>query len=266
MLDRLSIRVRNLSFFSYIFCMHLYRKWNPDKSTVLGLLCMLISSIVFPILVCYLFYRDPAYIEQTIFIYMTVTIWSTSVLVILNQRMFNRVKSETKYAFRLLQFILACHGSFVYQYKKWVKHHLCRPEKHIEFEKYDICVVDTILMQVCNLYFDNINNKLENNIPFLISADRIQELSVDKQFKNFYSSIFFNIEEKEEKCTLDVITIKIVDAVMEVLYTKSWFEDYWENEAGCKFIRFIINEWFENIGYFNTYKLMERDSQNLAVL
>jgi hypothetical protein len=89
-------------------------------------------------------------------------------------------------------------------------------------------------------------------------------LSTDKQFKDFYSSIFFNIEGEEEQCSLDVITIKVFDAVMDVLYTKSWFEEYWENENGCKFIKFIINNWFENIASFNTYKFIERD-QALAI-
>lgn len=196
---------------------------------------------------------------------MTVTIWSTSILVILNQRICNRIKTEIKYVFRLFKFIRACHSSFMRQYKKWVKYHLVRKSRHEEFEKYDICIVDTILMEVFHLYFDNINSKLKDNIPFVVSADKIQELSNDKQFKNFYSSIFFDIEEKEEKCTIDTITIKIVDAVMQVLYTKTWFEDYWDNEVCYKFIQYIINRWFENIGYLTTYKLMDNNSESLAV-
>jgi len=264
MFDRMAVKARNFSFFAYIFCNHLYRKWNPDKSTVFGLLCMLISSIVFPVVVCYLFYKDPTYIEQTILIYMAVSIWCTSLLILINQKTFNRVKSETKYAYRLMKFIMTCHVTFINQYKKWVKNHLVRKNKHKEFEKYDVCVVDTILMQICNLYFENINTKLKENIPLVVSVDRIKELSTDKQFKDFYSSIFFNIEGKEEQCSLDVITIKVFDAVMDTLYTKSWFEEYWDNENGCKFIKFIINNWFENIASFNTYKFIERD-QALAI-
>lgn len=186
--------------------------------------------------------HDPILNIILVVVYFTVAFLTILVSIYINNP--KKIKDEAKYIINTYNFI---DGSYNYVMKMYNSH---KPEYHYLFKpKYDIGELDNIvasliLINIYKFYYTNIDsyNYEENPIRY-ISSKFLCQLFRNKEFKEFYSILFFNPKHKDKQSYYDALVISVLDAVLHELYKKPWFIEYYEENKLNAMIEFIINQW-----------------------
>lgn len=156
----------------------------------------------------------------------------------------DKIKKEARYIIRTYNFI---DGSYNYVMKVYNDHkpkynYLFKPKYNIG--ELDDIVASLILINIYKFYYTNIDSyNYEENPIRCISSESLRQLFKNKEFKEFYSILFFNPKRKDKQSYYDALVVSVLDAVIHELYKKPWFTEYYEENKLNKIIEFIINQW-----------------------
>lgn len=155
-----------------------------------------------------------------------------------------KIKQETNYILYTYNFI---DHSYKYVMEMYETHkpkysYFFKPKYNIN--ELDDLVANLILINVYKFYYANIDSYdyRDNPIRF-ISNDSLCKLFENKEFKEFYSILFFNPKHKNKQSYYNALVASVLDSVIHELYKKPWFSEYYEVNKINKIIEFIINQW-----------------------
>jgi hypothetical protein len=63
----------------------------------------------------------------------------------------------------------------------------------------------------------------------------------DMKFEEFYNSIMFDIKNSDNH---NMVKIILIDAVIQELLKKKWFEEYYESKNIERLVDFILKQWY----------------------
>ena len=152
------------------------------------------------------------------------------------------IVKEVSYDAKTFEFILGSYNNiigrcalFMPQYKYFFK-----PIRRIE--ELDLIVANLILLNIYQLYFQNIDKYGPSTVRY-IPATVVDDLIHNKEFKEFYSVLFFDPKLKGNKTHYEALTVSILDAVMTELYTKEWFAEYYDPDKIDIIVNNILEQW-----------------------
>lgn len=242
-----------------MFFWHISKKLNIKRSTIVIMIILTIVSILLPVVISYIIFKSSdSEIIDLILTYLIGIIWALAIITLFQPIILNRIKTNFKYAIKLAKLINLSHRHFLNEYRVYVDKYLVRKDRHEEFKKYDIVIVDTIFSQIFIMYFNNINEKVLNNNFFMIESNNIKKLNETKKFESFYSKIFFNLPDSMLTTPFDTVKIKIMDKVISKLQSNEWFDKYYDDIAVYKLITFLLDSWWANILAYGS-KLTKND-------
>ena len=107
-----------------------------------------------------------------------------------------------------------------------------------EIRKKDDIVVNIVLIKLFTLYFHNVDNNADYG---KVKTETLRLLFQDMRFEEFYNHIMFDIKDGNNS---NMVKIILIDAVIQELLTKKWFEEYYESKNIERLVDFILKQWY----------------------
>jgi hypothetical protein len=152
------------------------------------------------------------------------------------------IGKEVSYGTKTINFILSSYNKimdrcvlFMPKYKYFFE-----PVRRIE--ELDLIVANLILLKIYELYFNNVDKYGPSTVRY-IPATVVSNLMDNKEFREFYSVLFFDPKLKGKKTHYDALVVNVLDGVVNELYTKDWFADYYDPEKIDMIINNILEQW-----------------------
>lgn len=231
-----------------IMAKHIGNRLNLDYYKIIIPITLLLGlGFIMPFLTNYinrhgLEIHDPILNMRLMIIYFSAAFLTILVSIYINNP--KKIKDEAKYIINTYNFI---DGSYNYVMKVYNNHkpkynYLFKPKYNIG--ELDDIVASLILINIYKFYYTNIDSyNYEENPIRCISSESLRQLFKNKEFKEFYSILFFNPKRKDKQSYYDALVVSVLDAVIHELYKKPWFTEYYEENKLNKIIEFIINQW-----------------------
>lgn len=186
--------------------------------------------------------EDPIINFQLTALYCSIAIFAIIFTQYLNDP--EKMKQEIKYIFYTYNFI---DDSYKYVMKKYnsakpVYRYFFKPKYSIA--ELDNIVANLIIVSVFHFYYTNIDSYNYNDNPIrYISNESLCKLFENKEFKEFYSILFFNPKKKDKQTCYEALVVAVLDSVIHELYKKPWFAEYYNPDKLSNMIEFILNQW-----------------------
>jgi hypothetical protein len=240
----LSLRIRSNLELIKIFFNHINNRWKLSTEKVIGFALSILFMLSVPILSNYLYSPDTE-IESTMIILVCFMI--ELVVFLLMYCSFNRTKieevgKEISYSTKTFKFILSSYNKIIDRYGLLIPKYkyFFAPIRRIE--ELDLIVANLVLLKIYELYFKNIDKYGPSTVRY-IPATVVTNLINNKEFKEFYSVLFFDPKLKGKKTHYDALVVNVLDAVVTELYTKDWFTEYYDPDKIDMIINTILEQW-----------------------
>jgi hypothetical protein len=159
-----------------------------------------------------------------------------------NKAKIEKVGKEIRYTTKTFNFILSSYNKIIDRYGLFIPKYkyFFAPIRRIE--ELDLIVANLVLIKIYELYFKNIDKYGPSTVRY-IPATVVSDLINNKEFREFYSVLFFDPKLKGKKTHYDALVVNVLDAVVTELYTKDWFTEYYDPEKIDMIIANILEQW-----------------------
>lgn len=240
----LSIRIKTKAELFKIFFIHINNRWSLTKEKVLYLLVSVAIMFIVPLISNYLY--APETDAESAFIIGSCFIVELLLFLLVycsfKKDEIEALGKEVSYSTKTIRFILSSYDKimercvlFMPKYK-----YFFQPVRKIE--ELDLIVANLILLKIYELYFKNIDKYGPSTVRY-IPATVISDLLNHKEFREFYSVLFFDPKLKGKKTHYDALVVNVLDAVVSELYSKDWFTEYYDPEKIDMIINNILEQW-----------------------
>lgn len=252
------LRIQNNFTILCMFIEHLLKKWGIRKSVIIGFLCLICASIIFPVAMSSLFFESEINIIHTFITYLLFVFWSITIIIFLNPIILNKLEENVKYGYNLGVLMSRSYEDLLDVYYLYKKKRQEKIKK--EIYGYDMVVINIIYMEIFKLYFNNINKSLDNNQFLYVNTKILSNLESDSKMNDFYGNVFFNsMENNKDIENFNKIKLHIIDTVLNRLNNKSWFNKYYSNSDIFGFITTTIHIWWNSVINYTKQYLIKED-------
>ena len=152
------------------------------------------------------------------------------------------ISKEVSYGTKTVNFILSSYNKIMDRCTLYIPKYkyFYQPIKNIE--ELDLIVANLILLKIYELYFKNIDKYGPSTVRY-IPATVVSNLINNKEFREFYSVLFFDPKLKGKKTHYDALVVKVLDEVVTELYTKEWFTEYYDPGKIDIILNNILEQW-----------------------
>lgn len=155
-----------------------------------------------------------------------------------------RIKQEADYIMFTYNFIDRSYRYVMKMYENQKPKYSYFLQPKYNHSQLDDIVANLALINIYKFYYTNIDSYDYKENPIrCISNDYLCKLFKNKEFKEFYSILFFNPKCKNKQSYYNALVASVLDSVIHELYKKPWFFEYYEENKMNKIIEFIINQW-----------------------
>ena len=110
--------------------------------------------------------------------------------------------------------------------------------------------MNIVLIKLFTLYFHNVDNNADHG---KVKTETLRLLFQDMRFEEFYNHIMFDIKDGNNS---NMVKIILIDAVIQELLTKKWFEEYYESKNIERLVDFILKQWYTTfLKYYYEHKI-----------
>lgn len=243
-------------YFSIILLIlkYLRQKWRVETSAVIATIFIMFLSLLFPFIIAFI---ENHSLEDLYKISITYSLFMIIGLVIImafkSNLTLSRLIYENKYCFRLCRFMFECYTNISNRYDEFLRTHQMSQRKFI-YRSYDLTIVSTIFFKIFEMYFETMIKKHKSSEPYLIDTQEIKELYTSQKFNDFYSVVFFEANQSNKSTPYEQVLLHILDEVMNTLYKKSWFVDYYDEQTVFQMVKYILSNWYNDIVHYNVYR------------
>ena len=237
------LELKNISVIIELLYKHLKQKWNVEIRGIMVSLLMILLSLFLPFIASNLYKLQYDSVDWMI-IYSIIAVFNVSMIVFLNSGLnISRILYEIKYTYRLSKFLFICYRNILKEHNDLIKKS-GRCIGNDNSNEHDIIITNIIFKRIFGLYFDNMAEKMKNSEPYLIDIKEMHDLYTSKEFKEFYSSIFFSKKSSIHSTSYEKVLIHIIDDVLTELYQRKWFVEYYDDNTINIMVNFILSNWY----------------------
>ena len=244
---KLSLGMRLKSNFELfkIFINHINHRWDITIDKIIYALLIISILLAVPIISNNL-YADS--IKDTNSMLMIVISFLVELVVFIliycsfKKEKVEHIGKEVSYDEKTFEFILGSYNNIIGRCSLLIPHYKYFFEPIRRIEELDLIVANLILLKIYQLYFQNIDKYGPSTVRY-IPATVVDNLIHNKEFKEFYSVLFFDPKLKGKKTHYEALTVSILDAVMTELYTKEWFVEYYDPDKIDIIVNNILEQW-----------------------
>ena len=226
-----------------IYFNHLCCRWRISKLDLLFMISTIFFILNLPLLLEYI---QNGYISvdiSALMIYSCIYLLVTSSILffisnIHNRNMIKDIKHEVNYSVRVYNFIYSIYDSIINHYTVLRSSYNFVIAPTNDIRKKDDIVVNIVLIKLFTLYFHNVDNNSEYG---KVKSETLQMLFRDMKFEEFYNSTMFDIKNIDSH---NMVKIILIDAVIQELLKKKWFEEYYESKNIERLVDFILKQWY----------------------
>lgn len=248
---------------------HLKKRWNISNSKLLlNLTIILIFSFLTALCVLEIHLMNNYYHRvyttdfasnfQIILIYIGIPLFFILLFLMLKNNNMWYVTKEIYYGRDLIEFANNAYKDIMNNFKRYKPQYkyFVKPQNRIE--QMDDIVAHLAIMNLLKMYFNNMDfysthDQLQSKNNKIITTTIIN-LYKDKDYSEFYSKLFFGSEKKNKRTYYQSMMVALVNRVLKKLYTKSWFDSYYDASRFESILKFIIEEWYETVINHNMKK------------
>ena len=240
----LSLRIRSNLELLKIFFNHINNRWKLTKDKIVSFSVVIMVLLSVPIISNYLYSPDTR--EEALMIIVFCFILELIVFLLMycsfNKAKIEEVGKEIGYITKTFKFILSSYNKIIDRYGLFIPKYkyFFTPIRRIE--ELDLIVANLVLIKIYELYFKNIDKYGPSTVRY-IPATVVSDLINNKEFREFYSVLFFDPKLKGKKTHYDALVVNVLDAVVTELYTKDWFTEYYDPDKIDAIIANILEQW-----------------------
>ena len=242
---KLSLRMRIHSKIELmrILLNHLNNRWDITKDKIITFLLTTAILLSVPIISDTIFSDDST--ESLLVIICCFSL--EAVIFFLGYCSFKKDKitkigKEVQYGTRTFNFIISSYNNIMDRCKLFIPQYKYFFQPMRRLEDLDLIVANIVLIKIYELYFKNIDKYGPSTVRY-IPATVVSNLVNHKEFKEFYSVLFFDPKLKGKKTHYDALVVHVLDAVVNELYGKEWFADYYDANKIDTIINNILEQW-----------------------
>ena len=234
----------NIELFK-IFLNHINNRWNITTGKIIYTLLIILILLFVPILSNKLYTNDIKDVDSLLIIASSFLVELAVFILIycsFKKEQVEKMGKEVSYGAKTFEFILGSYNSIIGKCSLFIPRYKYFFEPIRKIEELDLIVANIILLKIYKLYFKNVDKYGPSTVRY-IPATVVDNLIHNKEFKEFYSVLFFNPKLKGKKTHYEALTVSILDAVMTELYTKEWFAEYYDPNKIDIIINNILEQW-----------------------
>lgn len=237
-----------------IYFNHLCCRWRISKLDLIFMIGTVLFILNLPLLVDYVQIGTITSIPSLMFYSCIYLLIPSFILFFIsnihNKNMINDIKHEVHYSLSMYRFIYSIYNSIIRRYTSLRSNYsfILYPLAD-DIRKKDDIVVNIVLIKLFTLYFHNVDNNADYG---KVKTETLRLLFQDMRFEEFYNSIMFDIKDGNNS---NMVKIILIDAVIQELLTKKWFEEYYESKNIERLVDFILKQWYTTfLKYYYEHK------------